>query len=292
MGNAMQRFEFEGKPLTVIEYKGRPVWIAKEVGLLLGYSNDGGRLVDKITAEWADEFIDGQDVIRLTGPDLRDFKELAVDTTDSVGSKANRALMLLTESGVNLVCIKTEKPLGKAVRRWLAADVMPKVTQAAAAPSAVRVESPADRERRLMLREKRLMVGMQARYIEKLADWLEQRNGDANAIQALRVRGLEYVTGMPAPALLPAESETWYRAGEVASQLSKELGAVISANRIGRWSNEHDLKGDPLYTRKVTDKAAHSDRTVESWQYNDAGVEKLREVARRWLASEPAPAPV
>ena len=52
---------FEKHGVTAIVYKGRVCWIAREIGRLLGYGNDGKRLVTLILRKWRDEFIAGEE---------------------------------------------------------------------------------------------------------------------------------------------------------------------------------------------------------------------------------------
>ncbi|MBL8619178.1 MAG: hypothetical protein JNM72_26435 [Deltaproteobacteria bacterium] len=111
--------------ITILEHEGLPVVIARELGLLLEYSSDGQGIVARISGEWSDEFIDGADVITLRGERLATFKaackQLGLDLVD----KRAPSLMLLTMSGVQLVLARSEKPEGKAFRRWLVTEVIP-----------------------------------------------------------------------------------------------------------------------------------------------------------------------
>ena len=81
MTASIQHFTFEGQNLTTIEYKGQPVWIAREVGRLLGYANDGKRLLTSM-AGWEAEMIPGVDTILLKGDALRIFKEMMEGVTN------------------------------------------------------------------------------------------------------------------------------------------------------------------------------------------------------------------
>lgn len=124
--------EFEGHRLTVLERDGRPYWIAREVGAAMGYE-DGSKLVDQIGDEWADEFIEGTDFTRVSGRALAEVKSVLAQkdcdgmTPRNSGSQRGGAqsLLLLSETGVNLAAIKTRKPAGKRLRRWLASEVLP-----------------------------------------------------------------------------------------------------------------------------------------------------------------------
>jgi len=67
---------------------------------------------------------------------------------------------------------------------------------------------------------------------------------------------------------LPRLIERTYTAGEVGERLN------ISANLVGRLANIHHLKTSE-YGRFVLDKARHSDKQVEVFRYNEAGIEKI-----------------
>jgi prophage antirepressor-like protein len=114
---------FEGQAITAYLWEGSPVWVAKQVGAAMGYSGDGERLTDLIRGEWKAEVIEGQDVELLTGERLANFKTA---TPALRGSSINH-LLLLREPGFHLVCLKTEKKIGRRLRRWLAEEVMPSI---------------------------------------------------------------------------------------------------------------------------------------------------------------------
>lgn len=124
-------FEFEGKPITTITYKDRPVFIAKEIGERLGYSSEGSRLVDKITGEWAEELIEKQDFVVLRGQELSDFKQLLKVTQDSGGAfnalLYAPQLMLLFETGINAITMLSRKPEARRLRRYLIEEVLPQL---------------------------------------------------------------------------------------------------------------------------------------------------------------------
>lgn len=70
------------------------------------------------------------------------------------------------------------------------------------------------------------------------------------------------------PLPLVAKTYTATEAGEM-------LG--VSASQIGRWANANSIKTED-YGIHVLDKSAHSDKQVESFRYNEAGVQRLREI--------------
>jgi len=117
---------FEGQEVSFYEFRGRLCWIAAHVGHVLGYANEGKKLVDVVRVTWADEMIVGRDFDTLTGEDLRAFKAL-LPLTHRKWVSHSRHLTILYETGMDLVCIKTEKPAGQRLRRMLVTEVLPKL---------------------------------------------------------------------------------------------------------------------------------------------------------------------
>lgn len=68
---------------------------------------------------------------------------------------------------------------------------------------------------------------------------------------------------------LPKLEEHYHSAGEVGEMLG------VSAQKIGRIANAHNLKTDE-FGIFVMDKAAHSSKQVEAFRYNAEGVKALR----------------
>lgn len=138
MSNLILSEAFNQHPIAFVRFRGEPVVVARQLAVALGYS-DPGRITDMIRSEWAADFTEGEDFHLVEGPDLAAFKAAAVDTTydgptagDGFGSTLHhtrRSLMVLTESGLYLVAIRTEKALGVRLRRWLARDVLPKLAR-------------------------------------------------------------------------------------------------------------------------------------------------------------------
>jgi anti-repressor protein len=120
--------EFEGRNLTTITYKGRPCWIARQVGNILGYAEDGGKLVKMIQHEWLQSFQNGKHYIVLAGEELSDFKSLFDVGTCGVPSRAPR-IMLLFEPGIHKVALKSGKPQAERLQDFLADDVMPQLAR-------------------------------------------------------------------------------------------------------------------------------------------------------------------
>lgn len=67
---------------------------------------------------------------------------------------------------------------------------------------------------------------------------------------------------------LPVLTERYYTAGEVGERFG------ISANRVGRIANEHNLKTE-RYGKFFLDKSRSSTKQVETFRYNEAGAEAV-----------------
>lgn len=114
---------FEGVTLTRVEVRGRPAYIAREIGEAIGYAHGGKRFATRIRETWAAEMQDGRDYAVLNGEALATFKRLV--GTNSVPSKTNQGLLILFERGLHLALLKTTKPAGERLRAYLAESIMP-----------------------------------------------------------------------------------------------------------------------------------------------------------------------
>ena len=115
---------FEETELHAVSVNGRPAWSAREVGRVLGYSSGGGRLVKTIMEDWDDELIPRHDFAIIEGASVRHYLS-AMGQEPEPGAPPINKLMVLFEPGVHLVCQRTNKPVGKNLRRFLADQVLP-----------------------------------------------------------------------------------------------------------------------------------------------------------------------
>ena len=275
-------FEFEGQSVTTYFIDDRPCWLARDVGVLLGYSHGGKRLANKVAGEWAEEFVANTDFLRLDGKLLSSFK-LLLEGTDSVPSMTNSSLTVLFESGVNLASMLTRKPLGRRLRRWLAEEVLPALRRTGryevpAAEHAPRVELRQLREERLRMREERLrdqeerlVRSGKAGAVREAADRAFAAGAiDEISLAAHYVSAAEMVLGHALPGLQPSLPEAWL----TPTQIGERLG--VSAQRVGLAITALGLRAvQPGIARKVQATTANQ-KVVESWQYAPAVVEQVR----------------
>lgn len=106
----------------------------------------------------------------------------------------------------------------------------------------------------------------QANLLLKIAD----RVGISEYRQILHSHAAEIITGQRLLPLPQIEEKT-YSATDVGDKLG------VSANKIGRLANEHNLKTDQ-YGKWFYDKAKHSNKQVESFRYYESVISVLRDL--------------
>ena len=259
--------DFEGGPLACIQMDGQAWFMARTVGDRLGYEEKG--LTTNIGRNWADEMDEGVDYLILKGGRLKKLKSLV----DDLSTSRTPSLMLLSREGVNMVCMLSKKPVGKRMRRWLASDVLPAIqddgkyeVRQAPAPQQI----PEDPK---LMRERRLMLQMQAKYLEKAADAARAAGLLNEATHALQLTGVaELVTGRQYPEMKPEVTQEWY----TPTQIAEELGST--ANMVGRTMKTLGYRGNvPGFGRVVLDTVPATGKQVESYQYTREAIENCRE---------------
>ena len=58
---------FNEHPITVRQIRGRPAFLAHELGIAAGYADDGQRFVDQIVREWAPCLDEDDDIAQVVG---------------------------------------------------------------------------------------------------------------------------------------------------------------------------------------------------------------------------------
>lgn len=285
--------DFEGEPLQTLIVAGRPAWVARQIGARLGYSHGGKRLPNKVLGEWAAEFVEGKDYAVLRGEELAAWKALNPDA--GVAQRTHRGLLVLFESGLHLVLVKTQQPVGRRLPRFLVDQVLPQLVRTGAyrpdgarEPVIVSVEVdvgrgapslPVRREERLALQavtrerwvdlcDRKLKVEALERTLLVLGDRVDD---DTRA--AFQVAAAEIATGEDLSALKP-EVGSWRSPSTIAAALG------VSVQRLGRIITRLGLRGDPRFSRRVLNKARSSDRVVVTFVYNADAETRIGRVLR------------
>lgn len=294
---------FQGRRLTSIPFRGQYVWVAREVAELLGYE-DPSNLVDLIGSQWRADFPD--DRFRLTprGADLADFKAAAALGGYCPPSRAP-SLLLLTEAGLYRVLMKTDKPAGVDIRGWLSTEVLPKLARTGSygLPSAPSPRSvPADaHEQRKMIEAQASLARAQVRQgiaLRQNAQLLRDAgHGDKDMYAALLVKSAALIAGESYTYALPEDTRAdWISPEQIAKELTRDLGAKVTAHRVGTTISNLGLREKPQYERAIVNVAPGTSRQITSYLWSPAAVDLVRAEIEKWAAAQrppsPAPAPI
>lgn len=112
--------EFHSLPIVELSFNSRQCWLLSSIEKAMEYAD--GSLARLIREEWSSEFHAGHHFDVVQGTELRALKRLLTES-NSVSANS-RAVTLLYVEGIDLAVIKTEKPIGRAVRAFLVDNVM------------------------------------------------------------------------------------------------------------------------------------------------------------------------
>lgn len=286
--------DFESQSITTITFRGKPAWLALEIGRVLGYSENGNRLTRKITQQWSDELVEGRDFIRLKGEELSDLKKVLEPGTDSVLSPFATHAVLLFESGVHFVCLKTEKPIGKRLRRFLVDEVMPQLVRDGAYLPERKVTKEGllefrdnqiniklNRERRLSKQLEQKERQFKYKVLQSQIDTL-RRSGHLgeDVIAAYQTSVVEELLDMDLDSLKPPMPEPYISPTEIAERLG------TTAHAVGRIISQLGIRGDQRYSKAIMNKARGHERTVCSYLYKPCVVEMVRDELNRQTSQQ------
>ena len=276
--------KFERKNLSTIYYQGRSCWIGREIGRILGYSVKGKRLVNKIMDEWSDEFINDVDFAIIEGEQLVEFKRLykklaGKDPYPGL-SKINKKLLLLFEPGLHLCCLKTQKPIGKKLRRFLVDEVLPQLHRTGYYMPEKSQEDFFELENLssddLILKKKEIdFQDRQLKFeaIGKMLGHLKRKTEIPDEVfTSLSITAAEIVTGEDFSHLkMRTQYEDWLPPTEIASIF------MTSTQKVGRIISELGLRDNfNGICKPIFRKTANRNRTVAGFLYSPYAIEKIR----------------
>lgn len=225
-----------------IEIDGESWLVGKDVAERLGYKNPNEALADHVEAE-----------------DKLNSKSLS--------SLGQRGGWLINESGLYSLVLSSKLPEAKAFRHWVTHDVLPALRKTGEYKLK---RNPVDDETRIKLADAkaRNAQSRQAALWIKMAELSGSSEVHKQICVAYASKALEGEMVLPLPIV-----EKTYTAHEVGDRYG------VSANRIGKLANRHGLK-TAEYGMLVMDKAKGCSKDVESWRYNERGVQAIGELLR------------
>lgn len=174
----------------------------------------------------------------------------------------NRGELFLTEAGLYKLIMSSKKKEAEVFQKWVVKEVLPTIRKT----GSYSVSNISDR---VIAIEEQKMQLERAKMLERLSDNYRGRC-DGRYSQILDSYAVKELTGehiLP----LPERTEHYYTAEEA----GKILG--ISANRIGRIANLNHLKNEK-YGKWFIDKAKHTNKEIEAFRYNQAGIDILKKL--------------
>lgn len=204
-------------------------------------------------------------VLELSNPSMVAKKLEADERAKSDLGLQEKNVTLVNESGMYAVILRSDKPQAKPFRKWVTSEVLP----------SIRKTGKYETKQSDDLKAKRVETAQANANVRKANLLLKIADSTQTAYkQVLQAHVTKLLTGeflLP----LPAVDERTYSAGEIAELLG------VSANKIGRLSNENGMKTE-YYGKWFYDKSRHSDKQVETFRYYEKAIEvfrKLLEVA-------------
>ncbi len=225
-------------------YSGKPVFLAVPFAEALGYRNPADALKKHCKS-----------LIKIN---YRESRELGF-------GENQRGIQLVGQADAFRLIMRSNLPSAERLQDWVCEDVLPALMATGSYSINKREKQPSAGLAEFR-KARATEIAMNA--AGKLFELLPHLSNEAR--QAAVANMINPIVGHDVVPL-PAITEHYYTAGEV----GKRYG--ISANKVGRIANAHCLKTD-AYGRWFIDKSAHSDRQVETFRYNDAGIQKIGDI--------------
>lgn len=245
MNNSIRVFNYKSSKdqmVTVsgLKYKGKPVFLAVELAVSLGYS-------------------DPHDALRKHCKSL--IKLNSGESTElGLGYKPKGAI-LAGQADMFRLIMRSKLPSAENVQDWVCEQVLPEIMETGS--YSVKKSPSGLPEYR---RARTLKMSVDA--IGNLFDLMPNLSPEAKQCAAANI--VNPIVGFEAVPL-PVLEQKYYTAGEVGEMLE------VSANKIGRTANKHELKTEK-FGKYFLDKSAHSAKQVEAFRYNEEGIKALRHI--------------
>lgn len=238
MENQLQVFnnaEF-GQVRTIV--KNEEVWfVGKDVAEALGYSNTRDALTKHI--------------------DNEDRADVAIHD-----GRQNRSMIIINESGLYSLVFSSKLPSAKKFKHWVTREVLPSIRKTG---SYSMKQQPVDDTKKL--RSEAMLLNARTRQA-KMWKELSQMTTIKEYKEIAFAKAGNVLAGKEIFSL-PEATEKTYSADEIGAILG------VSANKIGRLANAHNLKTEQ-YGKLFYDKSKYSNKEVETFRYFECAIEEFK----------------
>mgnify|MGYP005914516035 FL=1 len=238
MENQLQVFnnvEF-GQVRTIV--KNEEVWfVGKDVAEALGYSNTRDALTKHI--------------------DNEDRADVAIHD-----GRQNRSMIIINESGLYSLVFSSKLPSAKKFKHWVTREVLPSIRKTG---SYSMKQQPVDDTKKL--RSEAMLLNARTRQA-KMWKELSQMTTIKEYKEIAFAKAGNVLAGKEIFSL-PEATEKTYSADEIGAILG------VSANKIGRLANAHNLKNEQ-YGKLFYDKSKYSNKEIETFRYFECAIEEFK----------------
>lgn len=227
--------------VRVMQVKGQPYFVGKDIAEALGYSNASKAIMAHVHND--------------------DKVYKMIDIADSQNGnvpKGKTKTALINESGMYALIFGSKLEKAKEFKHWVTSEVLP----------SIRKTGGYNANQNDVYKQKRLeIMAMNAK-----ARTMKEENKRLDAlIKSGKAVGLSAYEMLDLIKERPQKHEKTYSASEVGVMLG------VSANKIGRLATANDLKTEE-YGDWFKETINDGSKEVSSFRYNEKGVEKLREL--------------
>lgn len=184
-------------------------------------------------------------------------EDKGVSVLDTPGGKQN--VTIINESGLYSLILSSKLPRAKEFKHWVTSEVLPAIRKTGSY-TAKESEVQKQRATTMLMNARTRQAGL----------WLKiaQNTGVTEYKEICNAYAANTLADKEVFALPQVEQKT-YTATEVGEQLG------ISAHRVGTIAKQNNLKTEQ-YGKWFYDKSKYSAKQVETFRYNEAGVEAIR----------------
>jgi len=225
---------------------------------VFNYNGSQVRTVRKDGQDWW-VLKDVCDVLGLSNPSIV-IDRLEEDERSNFKLGRQGQMNIINESGLYNVIIRSDKPEAKPFRKWVTSEVLPAIRKTGT------YNVPNKQDKSIEIKERNSRVRLSNQFL-KLAKVDTLSTEYKNILVS---KAAEALTGF-ALIPLPQSEQKMYSATEIGEMFG------VSAQKIGRVSNEHGMKTEE-YGGYYRTKSQHCCKEVDSFVYNDKAVEKFREI--------------